>query len=136
MSDRPVLAHYVLVLENDARPRPIVRRGVGPTDQIDHLIGLDGAGARIHRVRADPRQVVDLEGRNRTVRPDPDPSPASMIAGVDVRVETLDAVRHELDWPTQQLGQRVGRHFVGVDMDLDAERAADILADHPDLRFP
>ena len=39
------------------------------------------------------------------------------------------------DRPAQQLRQRVGRHLVGIDVHLDAERAADILADHAHLRL-
>ena len=59
-----------------------------------------------------------------------------MIAGVDVGIEALNAVGDEFDRPPQQLGQRIGRHLVGIDMHLDAEGAADILADHADLGFP
>ena len=62
MADRAVLAHHVLVLEHDARARAIVRAGVGPADEIDDLVGLDAAGARIDRIGADAGEVVDLEG--------------------------------------------------------------------------
>ncbi len=56
-----------------------------------------------------------------------------MVSGVDVGVEALDPVGDELDRPAQQFRQRVGCHLVGVDVDLDAERAADVLADHANL---
>jgi hypothetical protein len=58
-----------------------------------------------------------------------------MVAGVYVGVEALQAVGDEFHRPAQQLGQRRDRHVVGIDMHLDAERPADILADHPHLRL-
>ena len=60
---------------------------------------------------------------------------AAMVAGMDIGVEALDPVGDEFDRPAQQFRQRIGRHFVGIDVDLDAEGAADILADHANLRF-
>jgi len=54
---------------------------------------------------------------------------------MDVGVKTLDPVGDELYWPAQQFRQRIGGHLVGVDVNLDAERAADVLADDPDLRL-
>ena len=58
-----------------------------------------------------------------------------MVAGVNIGVEALDPVSNEFNRPPEQLGQRIGRHLVGINMDLDAERAADVLADHSDLGF-
>ncbi len=68
-------------------------------------------------------------------RVDPDPPLATMVAGMNIGVEALDPVGDKLDRPAQQFRQRVSRHLVGIDMDLDAERAADILADHANLRL-
>ncbi len=62
MADRAVLAHHVLILEHHPRARAIIRAGIGAADQIDHLIGLDAAGARIDRIGADAGEIVDLEG--------------------------------------------------------------------------
>ena len=56
-----------------------------------------------------------------------------MIAGMNIGVKALDPVGDKLDRPSQQLRQCIGCHLVGIDMDLDAERAADILADHAHL---
>src|SRR6516164_22858 len=103
MADRAVLAHHVLVLEDDARPRAIVACDIRAAYKVYDLVGFDRTGARIHRVRANPRQIINLECRDRAVPFHPNPSPATMIAGVDVRVETFDAVGDELDRPPQQL---------------------------------
>ena len=62
MADRAVLAHHVLVLEHDARLRAVVRAGVRAAGQVDDLVGLDAAGARIDRIGADAGEIVDLEG--------------------------------------------------------------------------
>ena len=135
MADGAILAGDVLVLEHDAGARPIVRRVVGAADQVDDLVGLDGAGARIHRIRPDASEIVDLETGDGAVLVDADAALADVVAGVDVGVEALDPVGDELDRAPQQLGQRIGRHLVGVDVHLDTERAADVLAYHPHLRL-
>ncbi|OIQ63242.1 hypothetical protein GALL_552170 [mine drainage metagenome] len=135
MADRAVLAHDIFILEHDAGAGAIILRHIGTADQIDDLVGFDGAGARIHRIRTDAREIVDLEGRDGPVALDPDPPLAAMVAGMNIGVEALDPVRDEFYRPAQQFRQCVGRHFVGVDVDLDAKGAADILADHANLRF-
>ncbi len=133
MADGAVLAHDILVLEYDAGAGAIIRAGVGAADQIDDLIGLDAAGARIDRIRPDAGQIVDLEGGDGAVLLDADAGFDPMIAGVDVGDETFEAVGDEFDRPLQQLCQRHRRHFVGIDVHLDAERAADILGQHAHL---
>ena len=135
MADGAVLAHHVLVLEHDAGPRAIILGHIGAADEIDDLIGLDRAGARIHRIGSDAGEIVDLERRDGAIALDADLSLAAMVAGMNVGVEALDPVGDEFDRPPQQLRQRVGRHLVGIDVDLDAEGAADVLADHANLRF-
>ena len=135
MADGAVLAHHVLVLEHDAGAGAIVLGHIGPADEIDDLIGLDRAGARIHRIGPDAREIVDLERRDGAVALDADLSLAAMVAGMNVGVEALDPVGDEFDRPPQQLRQRIGRHLVGIDVDLDAEGAADVLADHANLRL-
>ena len=135
MADAAILAHHVLVLEHDAGARAIVLGRVGAADEIDDLVGLDGAGARIHRIGTDAGEIVDLERRDGAVALDADPPLAAMVAGVNIGVEAFDPVGDEFDRPAQQFRQRIGRHFVGVDVDLDAEGAADVLADHANLRL-
>ena len=134
MADAAILAHHVLVLEHDAGPRAIVLRKIGAADQVDDLVGLDGAGTRVHRIGTDAGEIVDLERHDGPVALDADPALAAMVAGVDIGVEAFDPVGDEFDRPAQQLRQRIGRHFIGVDMNLDAEGAADVLADHANLR--
>ena len=97
MADRAVLAHHVLVLEHHARARPVVRAGVGAADQVDDLVRLDAAGARIDRVGADAGEVVDLEGGDGAVALDADLRLHAMVARVDVGDEAFQPVGDELD---------------------------------------
>ena len=135
MADGAILAHHVLVLEHDAGPRAIIFGHIGAANQVDDLVGFDGAGARIHRIGTDAGEIVDLERHDRAVALDADPPLAAMVAGVNIGIEAFDPVGDEFDRPAQQFRQRIGRHFVGVDVDLDAEGAADVLADHANLRL-
>jgi len=130
-----VLAHYIFVLEHDAGAGAIVFRHIRAADEIDDLVRLDGAGARIHRIGTNAGEIVDLERGDRTVALDADPALAAMVAGVDVGVKTFDPVGDKLYRPAQQFRQRVGRHFVGIDVNLDAKGPADVLADHANLLF-
>ena len=134
VADGAVLAHDVLVLENDAGAGAIVRAGVGPAGEIDDLVRLDAAGARIDRIGADAGQVVDRESGDGAVALDADPRLDPMVARVDVGDEALQPVGDEFDRPPEQLRQRRRRHLVGVDVHLDAERAADVLGDDAHLR--
>ena len=102
MADRAVLAHHILVLEHDPRPRAIILVGVGAADEIDDLVGLDRAGARIHRIGSDAGEIVDLERGDGAVALDADLALAAVIAGMDIGIETLDPVGDELDRPSQQ----------------------------------
>ena len=133
MADGAVLAHHVLVLEHDAGAGTIVFRHIWAADKVDDLVGFDGAGARIHRIGSDAGEIIDLERRDGPVALDTDPPLTAMVAGVDVGIKTFDPVGDEFDRPAQQFRQRIGRHFIGINMDLDAEGAADILADHTNL---
>ena len=135
MAHRAVLAGDVLVLEHDARPRPVIWSRIRTTDEIDDLVCLDRAGAWIHRVRSNPREIIDREGLDGAITVHGDTPLADVIAGVNVRIEALDPIGDELDGPAQQLRETVGCHLIGVDVDLDAERSADVLADDADLRL-
>ena len=135
MADGAILTHDVLVLEHDAGPGAIILRHIRAADEVDDLVRLDGAGARIHRIRTDAGQIVDLERRDRAITLDADPALAAMIAGMNIGVETFDPVGDEFDRPAQQFRQRIGRHLVGIDVDLDAEGTTDVLADHANLRL-
>ncbi len=103
MADGAVLAHHVLVLEHDAGAGAIIRAGIGAADQIDDLVGLDAAGARIDRIRPDPGQIVDGKSRDRAVALDADLGVDAMIAGVDVGDEAFQPVGDEFDRPLEQL---------------------------------
>ena len=133
MADGAVLAHNILIGEHHARLGAIIRAGVGPADQVDHLVGLDAAGARIDRVGTDAGEVVDLEGGDGAVALDADLGLDAVVAGMDIGDETLDAVGDELHRPLEHLRQRDRRHLVGISVHLDAERAADIFRQHAHL---
>jgi hypothetical protein len=61
MADRTVLAGDILVGENDIELRTVVRVPIRASGQVDHLIALDATGARIHRVRPDAGEVIEVE---------------------------------------------------------------------------
>src|SRR5271165_3536527 len=102
MSDGAILAHDVLVLEHDTCPRAVVLRNIWSAHEVDDLVRLNRAGARIHRVRTDTGQIVDLKGGDRPVSLHADPPPAAMVAGMNVGVETFEPISHEFYRPAQQ----------------------------------
>ena len=103
MADRAVLAHDIFILENDAGAGAVIRAGVGAADQIDDLVRLDAAGARIDRIRPDAGKIVDLESGDGAVVFDADLGLDAMIARVNVGNKTLEAVGDEFDRPLQKL---------------------------------
>ena len=135
MTDGAVLAHHIFILEDDAGAGPVVRTGVRPADQIDDLVGLDAARSRIDRIGSDAGQIVDLECGDRAVAFDADFCFDAMIARMDVGDETFETVGDEFNRPLQEFRQRRRRHLVGIDMHLDAERAADVLRQDAHLIF-
>ena len=131
MADGPVLRHRRLVLEHDAAARLVVAQPVRPRRRAEHLPALDHARARIHRERPDRREIVEPHGDDRPVAPHGDLRGDPVIARVDVGLERLDAVREELHRPAQHHRERARRDLVGERVDLEAERAAHVLVDHP-----
>ena len=133
MPDAAVLAHGDLVLEHDPRGGVVILVGVGAGGEIDDLIGLDGAGARVDRKGADAGQVVHFQAEDFAVLGEGHARCHPMVAGVDVGDERFQAVGDELDRSAHRHGDGGGGHLVGVGVDLDAVGAADVLADHPHL---
>ena len=131
MPDRAVLAHHVLVEEHHAGARPVIVERVGPADHVDDLVGLDRAGPGIHRIRADAGQVVDLHRQDAAVLRHRDLGVDAVVAGVDVGEERFQPVGDELDRPLERDRKPHRRHLVGIGVDLDPERAADVFGDHP-----
>ena len=97
VSDRAVLGRDIFVLEGDPGARPIIACAVGTANQIDHLVRLDGARARIHRIWSNRRQIVDLESGNGAVLIDCDAALAAMIACVDISHEALAPIGDVFD---------------------------------------
>ena len=131
MSDRPVLAHHVLVEEHHAGPRPVIVERVGPADHVDDLVGLDRAGPGVHRIGADAGEVVDLHRQDAAVLRHRDLGVDPVVARVDVGQERFQPVGDELHRPLERDREPHRRHLVGIGVDLDPERAADILRHHP-----
>ena len=135
MTDAAILAGRCFVLEDHIQVRSIGLVPVRPTYQVDHLVTFDGAGARKHRIRADAGQVVDFKGQDLTVSAGGNAALDPMFAGVNVADERLQPVGHEFHRALEQNAQGDGGKIVRIGVHLDAERAADILADHAHRRF-
>ena len=129
VADGAVLAGGRLVLQHHRGLGAEVGEVVGPADQVHHLVALHRAGARVDRIGADAREVVDVDGGDAPLRVDGHARLDAVIAGVDVAGEALQPVGDELDRPAHDLGDDGNRHLVGVDVHLDAVAAADIAAD-------
>ena len=67
MADCPVLAGRRLVLEDDRGPGPVILEVIGATAEVHHLVAFDGGGARIDRIWADRRPVIDIHGEDPAV---------------------------------------------------------------------
>ena len=130
MADRAVLAGDVLVGKDDVQLRAVFLVLVRPAGQVDHLVALDAAGARIHRVRADGREIVKVEGEDFSCFCDRYFYVDPVFPRMDVGGERFQPVGDELHRPVQHHRQRRRRHFVRIDVHLDAEGAADVLGDH------
>ena len=126
LADRAVHAGRRLVLEGDAQPAFIVFVGVGPAGQrnrhhafIDRhtTIGSVGAegGKRIHREA--PDTAVSAHAQLRGHR---------LVAGLDVADEGFHAVGGIFYRPAQNPADGRDRDLLAIDVQLDAEPAADI----------
>ncbi len=135
MTDGAVLAHDILILEDDAGAGAVIRTGVRAANQIDDLVRLDAARSRIDRIRSDAGQIVDLESGDRAVLLDADFRLDAMIARMNVGDEAFETVGDEFDRPLEEFRQCRRRHLVGIDVHLDAERAADVLGENAHLIF-
>src|SRR3989449_4540061 len=129
MTHGAVLAHHVLVLQDDRTFRAVFLVLVRPAGEIEDLVALDPGRSREHRVRSDAGEIVDLEGRHIAVAVDGELRLHAVVARVDVREEGLVAVGRELHRAPQHKRERTGGDLVAVSVDLDAERAADVARD-------
>ena len=127
MPDCPVLTHHVLVLEHHLRFGAVILDRVRRSGQIQHLIGLDRRGARIHRIRADACDIVKRQRSNMPIRGDGDPSVDNMITGVNIGQETLQPVGDILYRTAKDLCRSSRCNIIAIGMNLNSERAANIL---------
>ena len=131
MSDGAVLRGDHLVLCHDAQGRVVVPHAIGSREQTKHLATLDDARTRICGVRSDrggdarPHRGQDSVAVGRDLDAD------RLLARVDVGQKGFAPARDELDGPAERQRERAGRHVVLVDVDLDAEAAADVGGDDP-----
>src|SRR5256885_16843892 len=64
MADGAVLAGDVLVREYHVQLRAVLLVLVRTAGEVHHLVAFDAAGARIHGIRTDRGQVVEIEGQD------------------------------------------------------------------------
>ena len=93
------------------------------------------AAARVHRVRADFHDVVNMESQHRAIHFHRHRRIHHMTARVDVADEGLQPVRDELDRAAEQHRRGRDRDFVVVEVQLHAKRTADIRHDDPNIGF-
>ena len=96
MSDRAVLAHYVLVLKDDVCGAAVITVCIRAANQIHDLVGFDGRSSRINRIGADPRPVIDIDGKNLAVLRYSHAAPHAMIACVYIGNEGFRAYRRQI----------------------------------------
>ena len=135
MTDRAILAHLHLVLKHHLQIGAIVLEAIRCADQPEHLIAFDDAGARIGRERPDRGDVIDIHADDGAFRIERHAGAHAMIAGMNVGHERLDAVGDVFHRASEHNAERHGGHVLVIDMQLHAERTADIGSDHPDIGF-
>ena len=74
---------------------------IGPAGQIDHLIALNAAGARVDRIRPNGGQVINFERENFTGFGGCQSRLDAMLASMDVGQKRFHPVRIKLDRTTQ-----------------------------------
>ncbi len=126
VADGAILRGRHLVLIDHGGARPVVLVPVGTAGDVEHLGGLEHAGARVLRIGAGARQHVDVEGLDGAGLAHGDAPLHAVLAGVDVGHERFQAVGDELDGTAELDGGRGGGQLVAVGVDLEAERAADV----------
>ena len=128
-------ADDALVHIGDPRARMVVGQRIGRRRAGDRHHAFGEAETDIGRVGADRQRVVEIHRRDFAVPIDTHFRRAQMIAGLavgDEGFETVGGVLHRL---AEHLGDRGHRDFFAMDVDLEAEPAADIGRDHPHLVF-
>ena len=97
MANGAVLTHHIFILHHDRALAAIVLAGVRRGREVDDLIGLDAAGARINRIGSDAGEIVDFPRGNRAVLFHADLCFDAMVARMNVSDETFQPVGNELD---------------------------------------
>jgi hypothetical protein len=135
MAHGAVLRGDDLVLRHDAQRCLVGAHAIGPREQTEDLAALDDARARIRGVGphrggdAGPHRGQDAVAVGRHLDAE------RLLARVDIGQERLASARNELDGPPERQRERADGHVILVDVDLDAEAAADVGGDDPDARL-
>ena len=129
MSHGAVLRGDDLVLRHDAQGGVVVAHAIGAREETEHLASLDHARAGIGGVRPHRRRDRRPHRRQHTVAIGRNLDTDRLLARVNVGQEGLATAGDELDGATEPQGHRAGGHVVLIDVNLDAEAAADIGGD-------
>ena len=129
VADGAVLRGRGLVEIDDGGARLEMLVPVGPAGDVEDLVGLEHAGARILRIGAGARQHVDVQAQDLAGPAHGHARLDEVLAGMDVGDERLEAVGDELDGSAERDGGGRRRHLVAIGVDLEAERAADVGGD-------
>ncbi len=135
MADGAVLAGHVLVGEHDIESGAVIPVLVGAAREVHDLVTLDPAGARVHRIRADRGQVVQVEGEDLALLRGGKADRDLVLARMDVRQKRFQPVGDELDRAAQHHRERGGAHFVRVHVHLDPVGTADVPAEYAHVRL-
>ena len=108
----------------------IGRRGAGDRHQAFSEAETDIGGVGTHRQR-----IVEIHRRDFAVGIDTHFRGAEMIARLTVDQEGFQPVGGVFHRFAEHFRNRGNRHFLAVDVDLEAETAADIRRNHPHLVF-
>ena len=135
MTNATVLAGWRFVLKHHVELRSIVLVTIRTADQVHHLIALDGAGARKHRIRTDAGQIVDLKRKNLAGFRRSNAPRHAVLPCVDVGCERFESIRDKFHGPLKHDGKRHRREVIRVRVHLDSERTANVFADDANMRF-
>ena len=131
LADPAIGAGRRFVLGQHLRGHADPAGGVCAADQGRGESSVPGAAARIDRIGAGAHRHFRFESLQAAVCTGYQPSVDGELPGMDIGQEGLQPVRGPSDRPAEQARGRNNGQLVGIGVQLQAERAADIGADDP-----